>query len=212
MVATLFLVICYNHNGKKDAHMRNMDFNKYLSERIIELRKRAGLSAYAVAKAIGKQVDGYYAYESGRRSIPVEILFKLSKLYKISMDDILNSEVTYSREKALSFDLYSSNEKKSIVIHSQNDDIAFFEVDEWTLDYFVKCSDMSYNRKVLLAVNGGYMEAVVTKDEKGTSFCVLNLKDNSSVFYTPKRFINSVVIIGDYAGTLNKHMAIESFF
>lgn len=192
--------------------MRNMDFNKYLSERIIELRKRAGLSAYAVAKAIGKQVDGYYAYESGRRSIPVEILFKLSKLYKISMDDILNSEVTYSREKALSFDLYSSNEKKSIVIHSQNDDIAFFEVDEWTLDYFVKCSDMSYNRKVLLAVNGGYMEAVVTKDEKGTSFCVLNLKDNSSVFYTPKRFINSVVIIGDYAGTLNKHMAIESFF
>jgi len=192
--------------------MRNMDFNKYLSERIIELRKKAGLSAYAVAKAIGKQVDGYYAYESGRRSIPVEILFKLSKLYKISMDDILNSEVTYSREKALSFDLYSSNEKKSIVIHSQNDDIAFFEVDEWTLDYFVKCNDMAYNRKVLLAVNGGYMEAVVTKDEKGTSFCVLNLKDNSSVFYTPKKFINSVVIIGDYAGTLNKQMAIESFF
>lgn len=192
--------------------MRNMDFNKYLSKRIIELRKKAGLSAYAVAKAIGKQVDGYYAYESGRRSIPVEILFKLSKLYKISMDDILNSEVTYSRQKALSFDLYSSNEKKSIVIHSQNDDIAFFEVDEWALDYFVKCSDMAYNRKVLLAVNGGYMEAVVTKDEKGTSFCVLNLKDNSSTFYTPKKFINNVVIIGDYAGTLNKQMAVESFF
>lgn len=45
------------------------------------------LKQYQVADALGISRSTYCGYETGRRSVDLEILSKLARFYKISMDD-----------------------------------------------------------------------------------------------------------------------------
>lgn len=191
--------------------MKNEEFEEKLRLNIIGLRKRKGFSAYAVAKLLGKTTDAYYAYEAGRRSIPVSVVYELSKIFNVSVDDIINNEITYNREKSVSYDLISENQVKKILINAQNDDVIFFEKSHFELDYFVKCNDLVLNRKALIKIKNEYIEGIVYHDEASGVYAVLNSKDNSTAFFSPKKFQKNVLTLGDYAGSINKQLIVPDF-
>lgn len=191
--------------------MKNEKFEDRLRLNIIELRKKNGLSAYAVAKLLGKTTDAYYAYEAGRRSIPVSVVYELSKAFNVSVDDIINNEVTYNRKKSISYDLISGNKVRKILINAQNEDVIFYEKSDFELDYFVKCDDLVLNRKALIKVKDEYIEGIVSHDDVSRVYAVLNLKDNSTAFFSPKKFQKHVLTLGDFAGSINKQLNVPDF-
>ena len=59
-------------------------------ELITKLREKNNYSISYVASEIGyKTPTGYWLIEKGQRKINVEILYKLAKLYKANMEDLL---------------------------------------------------------------------------------------------------------------------------
>lgn len=191
--------------------MKNEKFEDRLRLNIIDLRKKKGLSAYAVAKLLGKSTDAYYAYEAGRRSIPVSVVYELSKVFGVSVDDIIDNELTYNREKSISYDLISENKVEKILINAQNEDVIFFEKGPFELDYFVKCNDLVLNRKALIKIKGEYIEGIVSHDEVSRVYAVMNLKDSSTAFFSPKKFQKHVLTLGDYAGSIKKQLNVPDF-
>ncbi|MBO7187435.1 MAG: helix-turn-helix transcriptional regulator [Clostridia bacterium] len=59
-------------------------------KRIKELRKSSGASQKQVAQKLGMSQTGYSKYETGENDVPTEILIKLSAMYNVSVDYILN--------------------------------------------------------------------------------------------------------------------------
>lgn len=60
-----------------------------LALRLQELRKINGYTQYDVSTALGVVRQTYSHYETGRRMPKYDILFKLSELYHISLDDLM---------------------------------------------------------------------------------------------------------------------------
>lgn len=59
-------------------------------KRIRDLREDKDLSQTEMAKELNCSQQVYSNYELGQRDIPTEILIKLSKYHKVSVDYILN--------------------------------------------------------------------------------------------------------------------------
>ena len=57
--------------------------------RIRNLREDADLNQTQVAEHLGMSQTGYSKYETGENDIPSQILIKLAKLYKTSVDYLL---------------------------------------------------------------------------------------------------------------------------
>jgi len=191
--------------------MKIDEFENKIRENIIELRKKNDCSVYAMAKIVGKSTDCYYAYESGRRAIPLSVVYEISKHFNVSVDDIINNEITYNREKSISFNVVNSKENRKILINAQNDDVIFFEKNEFELDYFVKCNDLVLNKKALIKIKDEYIEGIISHDDASSVYAIFNLKDNSTTFLSPKKFQKHVVTLGDYAGSISKQLLIPNF-
>ena len=56
-----------------------------IAERLKQLRENAYLKQKDVAEAIGVGLDAYKSYETGRRSIPADVLREAAKFYGFSM-------------------------------------------------------------------------------------------------------------------------------
>lgn len=65
---------------------------KGLSEKLKELRRRAGLSQRDVAKQLGVSPSIISSYETGERTPSVENLLALSFLYRCSVDHLLGKD------------------------------------------------------------------------------------------------------------------------
>ena len=64
------------------------------TEKLVQFRKAKGLSISDVAYALGyKTPTGYWLIEDGQRDLKVSILYKLSVLYGIAMEDFLDLEI-----------------------------------------------------------------------------------------------------------------------
>ncbi|MEG1994381.1 MAG: helix-turn-helix transcriptional regulator [Oscillospiraceae bacterium] len=61
-----------------------------MENRLRDLRNDADLNQTQVAKILGMSQTGYSKYETGENDIPTEVLVKLAKLYKTSVDYILH--------------------------------------------------------------------------------------------------------------------------
>lgn len=59
-----------------------------------EARKRAGLTAREVARAIGVSLQNVYNWEAGSYFPRAEKLRELSKLYGCTMDELLSADQT----------------------------------------------------------------------------------------------------------------------
>ncbi len=68
-------------------------FYSWLGNRLKVLRDGKNLSRAEVGKAIGVSESVVQNWEIGRTKINADDLFKLSQLYKVSLDDIVNQNV-----------------------------------------------------------------------------------------------------------------------
>lgn len=57
--------------------------------RIRDLREDSDMTQTQVAKMLGMSQTGYSKYETGENDIPTDVLIKLSKFYKTSIDYLL---------------------------------------------------------------------------------------------------------------------------
>lgn len=71
--------------------------NKDVGERIRELREEQNLTQEYLANKFHIKRTSYTNYESGRRSVPLDILIKLSKEFKVSTDYILGLSKSKSK-------------------------------------------------------------------------------------------------------------------
>ena len=55
-----------------------------IAERLKQLRENADLKQKDVAKAIGVGLDAYKSYETGRRSVPADVLREAARFYGYS--------------------------------------------------------------------------------------------------------------------------------
>lgn len=59
-------------------------------EKLVELREDAKFSITFVSNELGyKTPTGYWLVENGQRKVNVDVLYQLSKLYNVSMNDLL---------------------------------------------------------------------------------------------------------------------------
>ncbi|MEA4895942.1 MAG: helix-turn-helix transcriptional regulator [Oscillospiraceae bacterium] len=60
-----------------------------MNNRLRDLREDADLNQTQIAQYLGMSQTGYSKYETGENDIPTQVLIKLSKYYKTSIDYIL---------------------------------------------------------------------------------------------------------------------------
>ena len=183
-----------------------------IAENISKTRKSKGMSANAVAKAIGRSVDTYYFYEEGQRAIQLPILVQLANLFEVSLDDIIESKATINRAKSINFDCYSDGKKERILIDSQNNDVVFYKEDEWTFRYYVKCLDVRFDHEILVCEqNDNAYPAIVSFDKKINVYSVFNTLTKETKLLKTNKFKKQITILGDYAGTIKKEIQIKDF-
>lgn len=87
-------------------------------ERLKNLRKRLHLSQEFVARQLGMARTTLVAIESGNRKIMAEELDKFSKLYGVSVDEILHGKANPDSEASMfarTFSALSEADKKEIL-------------------------------------------------------------------------------------------------
>ena len=57
-----------------------------------ELREESNLTQSEIAKYLNIKQNTYSQYENEKRQLPIDVLIKLSKFYKVSTDYILGLE------------------------------------------------------------------------------------------------------------------------
>ena len=60
-----------------------------MNNRLRDLREDADLNQTQIAQYLGMSQTGYSKYETGENDIPTQVLIKLAKYYKTSIDCIL---------------------------------------------------------------------------------------------------------------------------
>ena len=65
----------------------------YISENIKLLRNKQGLTQEGVAKKIGKTIATVSDYEKGRSLPPLDITVKLSELFGVTLDELVNRDL-----------------------------------------------------------------------------------------------------------------------
>lgn len=65
------------------------EIKKTISNNLKEARERTGLTRTAYAEGIGSNRTTMYLYESGRRLIPTDILYRIWKTYGTTPNEIL---------------------------------------------------------------------------------------------------------------------------
>lgn len=191
--------------------MNETDVNKRIADKLLLLRKNSGITVPKIANAIHKSVDSYYAYESGRREIPIYVLVELSAFYGISIDDIVDNEVTYNRQRAVSFVCYSEKGKEKVLVSEPEDGLIFYRLDECTVEYYAKCMNVIFNKKMLIQIGSATFPAIISYDEKAKAYVVFNTVVRSSKVYKPKAYSESVIVLGDYAGTISEKVRMRDF-
>lgn len=78
---------------KGNRHMNN----SLLPTKLKELRKAHGYTQDYVASALGVARQTYSHYETGQRTPNSEMLFKLSGIYNISLDDLMQLTIELDR-------------------------------------------------------------------------------------------------------------------
>ena len=66
--------------------MEDTNIKNEVGKRLLELRKEKGLKQDEVAQAVGITRASLSYYEKGERSVDIEVLYKLSSYYNISID------------------------------------------------------------------------------------------------------------------------------
>lgn len=186
--------------------------DKNLAKRVSVYREKAGFTVMDIVRTTSISRDMMYAYESGRRPIPLQALIEIAEKCNVSLDDLVGLKVTSTRDKAVSFDLYKSDSKGRVVLSSEFDDVIFYEVDEWNLEYFVKSSGYPLNKKVLIEEDGHYYCAIITLDEEKNLYVVNQYHENKLRVIGTREIFDKLFVLGEYAGSISKEKKIDQLF
>ena len=186
--------------------------DKNLAKRITQFRERAGLSVMDIVHTTSISRDMMYAYESARRPIPLQALIEIAEKLCVSLDDLVGLKITQTRDKAVSFDLYKSDSKGKVVLSSEFDNVIFYEVDEWNLEYFVKSSGYPLNKKVLIEEDGHYYCGIITLDEEKKLYVINQYHENKLRVIGTREIFEKLFVLGEYAGSISKEKQIDQLF
>ena len=98
-------------------YMKELNYKK-IGERLRKLRKYMGLTQEQVAEILSVGRDAILRIEKGNRKIDLQELMNFSKLYNISMDELIMEEHTINRSDvafARGFNELSEKDKKEII-------------------------------------------------------------------------------------------------
>lgn len=184
-----------------------------IGNNLLALRKKKGLTQNEVAQHINKSYFAYSNYENGKRAIGIEDLTKLSTLFDVSIDEIVGNSVTYNRKKAISFSTYDTNGSiEPIIVNTEKDELILFKVNEFETEYYLKVSTIIFNEKVLVQTFTSTYPAFISRADDPSGFFITNLLTKETKFYNNTTFKTSIIILGRYAGTINKEINIPEFF
>ncbi len=65
-----------------------MNINKYVGSKIREYRKKKGMTQAELGEKLGVNQNTISGYENGEREVGYDNLFKIVKLFGISIDDL----------------------------------------------------------------------------------------------------------------------------
>ncbi len=96
--------------------MKSFD-NKKIGEKLRKAREYLELTQEQVAKILGVGRDAIIRIEKGSRKITAEELSDFSRLYNVSMDDIVNDKIIMTNEQvyARGFENLSEKDQKEIL-------------------------------------------------------------------------------------------------
>lgn len=98
-------------------YMKELNYKK-IGERLRKLRKYMGLTQEQVAEILSVGRDAILRIEKGDRKIDLQELMNFSKLYNISMDELIMKEHTINSSDvafARGFNELSEKDKKEII-------------------------------------------------------------------------------------------------
>ena len=183
-----------------------------IGKNLLSLRKKKGLTQTEVAQYINKSHFAYCNYETGKRMIGIDDLEKLAILFDVSIDDIINSPVTYNRKKVIAFPTYDSNGKTDLTkIDYDDENIILFIINEYETEYYLRSNEVIYNEKVLIKTDTSSFPALVSRSDEPSGYFVTNLITKETKFYNNTSFKNSILILGRYAGKISKEIIIPNF-
>ena len=192
--------------------MRNERIDIEISKRISYYRKKRNLSVEEVSKITGMSKAMLYAYESGNRKLTASSPLALADLYEVSIDDMLGAKRTSNREKSASFEIYRGSKKQRTVVSSEKDELILFEIDKWNVEYYVKSNEYKFGFKLLIEFNGNVFPAEIRYDDAKKLCAVSSFLDGSVHVMSRKEMNETVFVLGEYAGTINKQKEIKEFF
>lgn len=177
------------------------------------LRKAANLSVADVAEVIGKTRQAYNNYENGKREIGVLDLMSLSELYKLPIDLIVGSKRTSGENGVIAFDHYEVIDNEIVkttpkYMFSSNDDVILVTNDENTIRYYLKTQNFNEKIETLFSYNNNIYSSILYKSPNGT----VSFTTDKVLKVVPKENISNIIILGIYAGTINKDFNIPDFF
>ena len=192
--------------------MREKDKCIEIGIKLRDLRKTTGIKVKTIAESLGVTSASYYAYETGDRDIPIANLIKLAEIYNVSVDDLIDHKVTYNRKSTIDFTSYSESGSAKRIVDQSNDDIILFEIDKYTIYYYLRTSDYNFGHNVLVNENDIVYPAVLNYDEKENLYTIRNIVNNKVHILKPQYFKDYILVIGVYAGSINKEIDIDNFF
>lgn len=189
------------------------DISVRIGKNLLALRKKNCLTQADVSAHLNKSFFAYSNYETGKRTISIDDLIILSRLYNVSIDEIVGNEITYNRKKAISFKTYGQkNNTTPVVINTEKDEILLFKNSDFEINYYIKTNEIILNEHVLIQVEEYTFPAYVSRSENPSGYLITNLITKESKFCNNTSFKTSVVILGRYAGKIDKELNIPDFF
>ena len=117
-----------------------------IGKNLLALRKKNGLTQAEVSAHLNKSFFAYSNYETGKRTISIDDLMVLSRLYNVSIDEIVGNEITYNRKKAISFKTYGQeNDTTPVVINTEKEEILLFKNSDFEINYYIKTNEIILN-------------------------------------------------------------------
>lgn len=192
--------------------MRNEMIDVEIAKRISYYRKKRNMSIEEVARLTGMSKAMFYAYESGNRQLTASSLLTLSDLYDVSVDDMLGVKRTSNRNKSASFEIYRGNKKQRTVVSSEKDELILYENEKWNVEYYVKSNEHKFGTKLLVELEGNVFPAEIRYDEAKKLCAVFSFLDGSIRIMSRKEMVETIFVLGEYAGTITKQKEIKDFF
>lgn len=191
--------------------MKNEKIDAEVGRRLSYWRKKRNMTVQEATRITGISRDAMYAYESGRRQLTAPSLLKLANLYGVSIDDLMGAKCTSNRENAVSFELFRGGGKGRIVVSAERDDVVFYEADEWNLEYYVRSNEFAFGKRLLGELDGRAFPMVVSYDEEKRLCAVRSLADDSVRIMSRTELRERLVVLGEYAGRIEKQKQIPEF-